>query len=96
MHLTGSLFTAGPFTQRQIDQIRTRFEAMLHCKLTLDVKEDPSLLGGFVARIDGKVYDASIRTQLMDLEQALLTGKKNRTDRRKKPFAAGGVHNAAR
>lgn len=36
----------------------------------LETAVDPNLLGGVVTRVDGKVYDGSLRTQLAQLRQA--------------------------
>ena len=33
---------------------------------------DPSLIGGMVAQVGGKVFDASVKTRLSELRQQLL------------------------
>ena len=38
----------------------------------------PSLVGGFVAMVDGRIYDASVRTQLEALREEL-TAQEERT-----------------
>lgn len=38
-------------------------------------ENDPDLLGGIVARVGDKLYDASVRARLGELEQALLRGE---------------------
>ena len=35
---------------------------------------DPSLLGGMVAQVGDKVFDASVRARLVELQQSLLHG----------------------
>ena len=42
--------------------------------LALDTLVDPSLIGGLVARVGGKVYDASMRSRLDDLKYRLIKG----------------------
>lgn len=54
-----------------VGQVQAHFTALLGYRVTFDVTEDPSLIGGFTAEVGGKLYDASLRTQLTQLEQHL-------------------------
>ncbi len=56
--------TAGSFSAEDIERLRAGFEKMLGKELVFKVENDPALIGGFVAYIDGRVYDAGIKTQL--------------------------------
>lgn len=78
MTLTGSLSTALPLTGMQLAQIRAQFERLLHAPVDFVVSVDPSLVGGFVAMVDGRIYDASVRTQLEALREEL-TAQEERT-----------------
>ncbi len=40
--------------------------------ILLESRIDPSLIGGMVAQVGGKVFDASVKTRLEELRQQLL------------------------
>ncbi len=54
-----------------VHQVEKRFEQLLGCPATFTVTEDPALLGGFIAEIDGQIFDASLRTRLAQMERYL-------------------------
>lgn len=62
---------APPYSKEELDEIRVSFENMLGHPVTLRVEDDKSLIGGFCAFADGKVYDASIKTRLLEMRQNL-------------------------
>lgn len=66
MSIKGTLWTAGSFSQSQVDEVCARFTTLLGDKVLLDVHENPGLIAGFVAQIEGRVYDASVRGTLDD------------------------------
>lgn len=61
MRYKGTLWYAPGMTAEQIEQISEKFGRMLNKTVVLDVVEKPGLIGGFVAHINGKMYDASMR-----------------------------------
>ncbi len=44
-------------------------------EIIIEQEEDPSLLGGVVTKVDGRVYDGSVRTQLETLRMRLKQGR---------------------
>lgn len=66
------LRVAPPYDQAEIDLIRQGFEAQLGKTIEFYVMEDPSLIGGFFAQIDGTVYDFSYSTQLGNMYRQIL------------------------
>ena len=62
---------APPYNQEELEKIRRGFEKLLGHPVTLKVEDDESLIGGFCAYADGKVYDASIKARLMEMRQEL-------------------------
>jgi len=52
-------------------QLREEFKRITGKEVDLAINVDESLLGGLVARYEGKVYDGSIRTQLNRLGESL-------------------------
>ncbi|MCB9680032.1 MAG: ATP synthase F1 subunit delta [Alphaproteobacteria bacterium] len=53
-------------------ELKAAFEKSTGKSVVLDAHIDPSLIGGLVARVGSKVYDASLRTRLEDLKNRLI------------------------
>lgn len=69
---TPVLEIAPPYDGDLIRRIEQGFSNKLGIDVCFEVKEDPSLLCGFVAYVNGMVYDASGRTRLADIKDYLL------------------------
>ncbi len=69
--LSGTLETATHCEEETISAMQSMLENLLGVNLQLDVQEDESLVGGFIAYIDGQVYDFSYIAQLGAMKQAL-------------------------
>ena len=67
----GILKLAAPCDNDQLAAIIDRLERLLGCHLELTTEIDSSLIGGFAALVDGKVYDFSYVTQLTAMQQKL-------------------------
>ena len=52
------------FGTGKLDEIRRRFEEMLGENIDFECIKDDNLIGGFIANINGKAYDSSLRTRL--------------------------------
>jgi F-type H+-transporting ATPase subunit delta len=50
-------------------KLNKRLENILESKVKIDFSVDPEILGGFIAKVDGKIIDGSIRNQLEILKQ---------------------------
>jgi F0F1-type ATP synthase delta subunit len=62
---------APPYDNEIIEKIRAGFVTLLGHEIELEIIEDKNLIGGFLAYADGKVYDASLKTRLMDMRHNL-------------------------
>lgn len=62
---------AQPYDEQLITSIRQGMEKLLGQKVELEIIEDETLLGGFCIFADGKVYDASLKTQLQQMQRCL-------------------------
>jgi F-type H+-transporting ATPase subunit delta len=71
----GEVVAAAPLEDAQLDRLRTALTQRLGRTVALDVRVDPQLLGGVVARVGDLVFDGSLRTQLDQL-RANLTGER--------------------
>ena len=67
----GVLKLATPCDSKELSAIIDRLERLLGCHLELTTEIDSSLIGGFAALVDGKVYDFSYVTQLTAMQQKL-------------------------
>ena len=63
------LRAASPLTADQSTELLRRFESLSKKKVRIALKADPSLRGGFVARLGDTVYDGSVRRQLEILRE---------------------------
>ncbi len=64
MALKGKLYVAGPFGEEQLGSLKARFKSLLGDEISFDVERDERLIGGFLAFVDGKVYDASMSSRM--------------------------------
>jgi F-type H+-transporting ATPase subunit delta len=63
--------SAVPLGDEQIREVTERLKSTFGFQPILDLKTDPSLLGGLVVQIGDTVYDGSLRTRLRTLKQRL-------------------------
>lgn len=63
--------SATALTPQQVTQLTTTLEKLSGKQVVLSKSEDPSLLGGVVAKVGDTVYDGSLRTQLRVLRDQL-------------------------
>ena len=66
------LIVASKLDENLLASIRSGFERKLGTKLDFDVVEDEKITGGFIAVIDGNVYDASFSSRLNELGRVMV------------------------
>ena len=66
-----TIVTAAPMSQQTKDMILSKVQATVSGTLEVTEKVDPSLIGGFVVRMDDKRIDASVASQFTNLKQRL-------------------------
>ena len=67
--------TSTEFSNEQKNVLQNKLEKILEKKVRLNFKTDTNLVGGFVAKVDDTLYDASIRHQLELLKKQFLTSE---------------------
>ncbi|HWQ58440.1 MAG TPA: F0F1 ATP synthase subunit delta [Clostridia bacterium] len=72
MALKGELYVAGPFGEEQLAIVQARFSRLLGAEVAFEVTRDESLIGGFLALVDGKAYDASVSSRMKDVRRFLV------------------------
>lgn len=73
MALRGELYIAGPFGEDQIESVKKHFNELLGQEVSFEVKRNEALIGGFLAIIDGKIYDASVAYRIKEAQHLLVT-----------------------
>ena len=63
--------SAHPLGDDQIAALKTKLKARVGSDVSIDVRVDPSLLGGIVVRLGSQMIDASIATKLNTLATAM-------------------------
>lgn len=64
--------TAISLDETSKNKITQGLEATIGKKLSLRLKVDPAILGGFIARIDDSLIDSSIRSELKQMKKSLV------------------------
>ncbi len=69
------LTTATELTEEILGQIKDSLSKMTGKEVTLETKQDVSLIGGIVTKIGDLVLDGSIKTQLQNMRESLKRGE---------------------
>lgn len=70
-----NLTTATQLTEETLEQIRHSLSTMTGKEVSLETKQDATLIGGVVTRIGDLVLDGSIKTQLQNMRESLKRGE---------------------
>jgi F-type H+-transporting ATPase subunit delta len=73
--LRASLVSASELPSETVEKIRTTLSKRTGKDIILQVKQDPSLIGGIVSRIGDLVLDGSIKSQLLNMRESLKRGE---------------------
>ncbi|WP_288412021.1 F0F1 ATP synthase subunit delta [uncultured Sphingomonas sp.] len=63
--------SAHPLDQAQVDALKQQLRHRVGREVAIDLKVDPSLLGGLVVKIGSQMIDSSIKTRLNTLAHAM-------------------------
>lgn len=69
--LRAGLVTAQPLEDGEIAAIRKALEQKFQKEIILDGSVDSEILGGVICKVDGMVFDGSVRTQLETLKDSM-------------------------
>jgi F-type H+-transporting ATPase subunit delta len=70
------LVSATELSGETVRKIRKALSNKTGKEVSLEVKQDPALIGGIVTRIGDLVLDGSIRTQLLNMRESLRRGER--------------------
>ena len=65
---------ASPLEPAMVDRLRRVLQGIAGKEVVLQQETDPSLIGGVLVELEGKVYDGSVRTQLEKMKQRIVRG----------------------
>ena len=68
---TADVITARPLNDDQITQLKQQLRARASRDVNIDSQVDPTILGGIIVKLGSQQIDASIRTKLNRLAQAM-------------------------
>ena len=68
--------TAIPLDNTEAEKLGQQLESLVGIKVSMNLKVDPDILGGFIARIDDSLIDGSIRNRLEMLKKRLAETRK--------------------
>ena len=67
---------AQKLTPDQLEQVRQKVSAALNKDAVVHQYVDDSIIGGLILRVQDKLIDASVKTQIQKLREQLLAGTK--------------------
>jgi len=68
---TADVITARPLNDDQVAQLKTQLRVRVGRDVNIDSQVDPTILGGIIVKLGSQQIDASIRTKLNRLAQAM-------------------------
>lgn len=72
--LTAEVISASPLDDRRKDRLRRALSERTGRQVRLEIKIDPAIIGGAIAKVGDLVFDGSLRTQLGQLRANLTKG----------------------
>ncbi|MBN1176629.1 MAG: ATP synthase F1 subunit delta [Dehalococcoidales bacterium] len=75
---TADVITAVPLDEKDKEKLAGNLGTLLGTKVVVKSEVDPEILGGIIARVNGKLLDGSTRSKLAALKRELVgTGRKS-------------------
>jgi len=65
--------TAVPLDEDEQAQVRERVAALIGKQVEMRLRVDPDIIGGIVVRVEDNLIDGSVRTQLHQLRQRMVS-----------------------
>jgi len=62
---------AEPLSEKNLDALKAALKAVSGKDVTLNVKVDPSIIGGLVVKLGSRMVDSSLRTKLNSIKHAM-------------------------
>lgn len=69
--MTAEVWSARPLSAEQQSALAEAIKRAHGAKVTMEVRQDPSLIGGLIVKVGSRMIDSSIRTKLQKLQLAM-------------------------
>ena len=69
--ISAEVTAAQPLSEVQVGQLSEQLHRAVGRRVTVDLRVDPGLIGGFVLRVGSRMVDASLRSKLQRLQLAM-------------------------
>jgi F-type H+-transporting ATPase subunit delta len=68
---TADVTVAEPLSEKNLDALKTALKSVSGKDVALNVKVDPSIIGGLVVKLGSRMVDSSLRTKLNSIKHAM-------------------------
>lgn len=68
---TADVTVAEPLSDKNLDALKTALKSVTGKDVALNVKVDPSIIGGLVVKLGSRMVDSSLRTKLNSIKHAM-------------------------
>ena len=68
---TADVTVAEPLNDKNLDSLKAALKAVTGKDVTLNVKVDPSIIGGLIVKLGSRMVDSSLRTKLNSIKHAM-------------------------
>jgi F-type H+-transporting ATPase subunit delta len=68
---TADVTVAEPLSDKNLDALKSALKTISGKDVTLNVKVDPSIIGGLVVKLGSRMVDSSLRTKLNSIKNAM-------------------------
>jgi len=68
---TADVTVAEPLSDKNLDALKTALKSVTGKDVALNVKIDPSIIGGLVVKLGSRMVDSSLRTKLNSIKHAM-------------------------
>ncbi|WP_315836744.1 F0F1 ATP synthase subunit delta [Bradyrhizobium prioriisuperbiae] len=69
--VSADVTVAEPLSDKNLDALKTALKSVSGKDVTLNVKVDPSIIGGLVVKLGSRMVDSSLRTKLTSIKHAM-------------------------
>ncbi|MBQ2730285.1 MAG: ATP synthase F1 subunit delta [Clostridia bacterium] len=70
--VTATVICAAPLSEKQKAELKEKLEKAEKRQIDPVFRVDPTLIGGLIVEIEGKVYDGSVRSRLRDVKDVMI------------------------
>ena len=68
---TAYITSAVELTDEEVSVLKNKLEAICHNTVSMEFSIDPSLLGGLIVEVDGRILDGSLRHHLNEVKDVI-------------------------